>query len=122
MNPFDLSLTREPPAPTLPRALLHDASQPIPTKLLQVYILHRPGNYVCVDLRPTAKTAAERRADEPRLKLLPKSVGPFRITDTTSHTIKIDEDGIQNVISIDRETPAPRPKTQLPVDHSIPEA
>lgn len=67
-----------------------------------------PGDYVYVDRPPTAKIAAGRMADESRSKILPKTVGPFRIIDTMSHTIKVDEDCILNVISVNRTTSAPQ--------------
>lgn len=60
----------------------------------------RLGGYVSVDRQRTVKTTAERMEEEPQSKLLPKSAGPFRIVDTTSHKITIREDCMWNVIAI----------------------
>lgn len=70
-----------------------------------------PVDYVYLDRWPSLKTAAERMAGEPRSKLLPKAADPFRVTDLTSHTITIDEDGLSNIIPIYRATPTTRAKT-----------
>lgn len=51
-----------------------------------------------VDPQNTARTPSEGMADQSQSKLLQRTVGPISIFDTTSHTITIDEDGIENVI------------------------
>lgn len=78
----------------------------------------RSGDYVNVDRPPTMKTAAIRMADEPRLNLLPKSIGPFRITYTMEHKITTNEDAILNVISINRVMPTLRPNIAHPFEQS----
>lgn len=68
-------------------------------------MLH-PSDYDYVQRLATAKTASERMADESQSKLLSKTIGPFRIIDTTSYRITIDGDGIPNLISMDQAKPA----------------
>eukprot|EP00171_Calliarthron_tuberculosum_P023466 IDg23466t1 len=46
-------------------------------------------------------------------KLQPKALGPFKVIAETSHTVTIDRDGLNEVISRDRAARAP---TQLPKD------
>lgn len=70
-----------------------------------------------IDLLPS-KLQTSKMVDESRLKTLPKTVGPFKVIYTMSHTIIIDEDGISNVVSIDRATPAPRPVSAPLVEQS----
>lgn len=72
------------------------------------YDFYQNSTYVYVDQPPTLKTVAERMADKPRSKLLPKAPDPFQTNHTTSHKNTLDEDGIPNLISINRATPAPR--------------
>lgn len=56
--------------------------------------------------------------DESRSMLLPKTVRPFWVIDTTSHTIKINGDGKRNVISTNRATLAQWVTNAPPVEQS----
>ena len=65
----------------------------------------QPGDYVFVDRpkRPLKGTDSSRDATyNPGLKLLPKSTGPFLVTKANADTVTIEEDGLQNTVSIDR--------------------
>lgn len=61
-------------------------------------VTSRPRDYLFFGRLPTQKTAAEQIADERRLRLLPKAIGPYRITAVTSHTKTINEGGLSDVI------------------------
>lgn len=70
------------------------------------------GEEVYVNKRPmSAATLADRIAATPRSKQLPYTGGPFKVLATIAETLTIDEGGVSNSISTDRETRAPPPAT-----------
>ncbi|PXF49123.1 hypothetical protein BWQ96_01072 [Gracilariopsis chorda] len=64
-----------------------------------------PGDYVYLDRPPKEKHLAEDIA----AKLVPRSTGPYRVIKSTGHTVTIDRDGLQDILSTDRVSMAPRP-------------
>lgn len=50
------------------------------------------------------QTLAERIAEAPRTRLLPCTMGPFKVLSSAPETINIKEDGILNEISIESVT------------------
>ncbi|CAN8075930.1 unnamed protein product [Agarophyton chilense] len=72
------------------------------------------GKYVYIDNPPSGKISrpGDEADDETferdiNSKLLPKSVGPFKILNASDHTVTVEQDGIQNTISFERITVAP---------------
>jgi len=72
--------------------------------------------YVYVDLADPRLRPASRRTNESeqlananRYKLMFKKTGPYRIVAVQSHTVTLDEDGINNTVSMDRISRASRP-------------
>ena len=61
-------------------------------------------------------TSVERRTraqgttgtDELSVKLLPRTEGPFRVRSATDTTVLIEQDGVENRVSIDGVTKMPR--------------
>lgn len=41
-------------------------------------------------------------ANAPLMKLLPKILSPFKLISETPNTVTVDENGVQNTVSIDR--------------------
>lgn len=78
----------------------------------QYEIDQRSARRLCV-CRSTAKLEHCNRtnAGKLRLRLLPNAVAPIRGTTFTMHDVKIIEEGISNLISIDLATSALRCKT-----------
>ena len=80
----------------------------------------RPGLGACDfaydDHLPRILTSVERRTrahgttgtDELSVKLLPKTEGPFRVRSATESTVLIEQDGMENHMSIERVTKMPR--------------
>ena len=76
----------------------------------------RAGDFVYVDRLPCPFKSVERRTraqgttgtDEPSVKLLPRTEGPFRVRSATDTTVLIEQDGVENRVSIDRVTKIPR--------------
>ena len=74
------------------------------------------GDFVYVDrpLRPLTSVERRTRAqgttgtDELSVKLLPRTEGPFRVRSATDTTVLIEQDGVENRVSIDRVTKMPR--------------
>ena len=74
------------------------------------------GDFVYVDRSPRPLTIVERRTrargttgtDELSFKLLPRTKGPFRVRSATDTTVLIEQDGVENRVSIDRVTKIPR--------------
>lgn len=65
---------------------------------------HR-GQWVFVDRAPnTSQTPAEKLAGDAHSKLLPKATGPFIVKKVGSHTLTIEENGVDNTITADRAT------------------
>lgn len=50
---------------------------------------------------------SERLAGEDKSKLLPKATGPFKVIAANPDKVTVDEQGITNIISIDRATAVP---------------
>ena len=74
------------------------------------------GDFVYVDRPPRPLTSVERRTraqdttgtDELSVKLLPRTEGPFRVRAATDTAVLIEQDGVENRVSIDRVTKMPR--------------
>jgi len=68
----------------------------------------RRGDLVYLDRPPSwTLTDAERMSLEAKSKLLPRTTGPFQVIRTSQGTATLDENGIENTVSIDRVTLAP---------------
>lgn len=52
----------------------------------------------------TTQTPAKKLAFDAHSKLLPKSTGPFIVKNLGSHTLTVEENGVENNITADRET------------------
>ena len=73
------------------------------------------GDIVYVDHPPRPLTSTERRTpaqgtagtDELSFKLLPRTEGPFHVRSATDITVLIEQDGVENRVSIDRVTKMP---------------
>ena len=73
------------------------------------------GDFFYVDRPPRSLTSVERRTraqgttgtDELSVKLLPRTKGPFRVPSATDTTVLIEQDGVENHVSIDRVTKMP---------------
>lgn len=57
-----------------------------------------------IDRPQVQMTESARIADPPLTILLPKTFGPMKVISATSQTVTVDDNGIQNTISIDRAT------------------
>ena len=69
----------------------------------------KPGDAVFIDRPPRT-----RLSDDPEdmaKKLRPQSRGPFKVVAVHDHTVKIDENGLHNVVNIDRVSRAPEFRT-----------
>ena len=74
------------------------------------------GDFVYVDRLPRPLTSVERHTraqgttgtDELSVKLLPKTEGLFRVRSAMDTTVLIEQDGVENRVSIDRVTKMPR--------------
>ena len=74
------------------------------------------GDFVYVDRpsRPLASVERRTRAqgtvgtDKLSVNLLPRTEGPFRVRSATDTTVLIEQDGVENRVSIDRVTKTPR--------------
>ncbi|PXF41191.1 hypothetical protein BWQ96_09085 [Gracilariopsis chorda] len=64
-----------------------------------------PGDYVHLDRPPKEKQETEDTAS----KLVPRSTGPYGVINSTGHTVTIDRDGLQDMVSTDHVSMAPRP-------------
>ena len=58
----------------------------------------RKGDYVYLDV-----------PEKPKSKLAPLAQGPYRVLKAKRHTIRIDRDGVDEKVNVDRVTPAPPP-------------
>ena len=68
----------------------------------------KAGDYVFVDRAPgTVEEDDEDAYAQRTKKLLPRSTGPYLVKSTTEDTVTIEQDGLQNVVSIDRVSMAP---------------
>ncbi|CDF38306.1 unnamed protein product [Chondrus crispus] len=76
----------------------------------------RAGDFVYVDRPPRTLTSVERRmrvqsptdTEDLSVKLLPKAEGPFNVRSATDTTVLIEQDSVENRVSIDRVTKMPR--------------
>lgn len=79
-----------------------------------------PGQQVFADRATKAtQSLAELMAEARRTKLLVRSTGPFPVQSATTDTVPIQEEGVQNKVSISRVTVAPlppQPPTKAPSD------
>ena len=74
------------------------------------------GDFVYVDRPPRPLTSVERRTrakgttgtDELSAKLIPRTEGQFRVRSATDTTVLIEQDGLENRVSIDCVTKMPR--------------
>ena len=97
------------------------------------------GDFVYVDRPPHPFTSFERHTraqgmtvtDELSVKLLPRTECPFRVRSATDTTVLIEQDGVENRVSIDRvtkmlrgpgDTVAPATPTEPDVEAATPSA
>lgn len=69
-------------------------------RTLQFY----PAQHVFIDILPAYTTKSARKANTPLTKLLQKSFHPLKPISATSDTVTVDDNGVHNIVSIDRLT------------------
>ncbi|PXF40453.1 hypothetical protein BWQ96_09829 [Gracilariopsis chorda] len=77
----------------------------------------KAGDTVYLDRAPSGKPQDD--IEVITRKLLPRSTGPYQVLSSTSHTVTIEIDGLQDTVAIDRITAAPEPPkpTGSPLDN-----